>query len=99
VKDDGFKNVLTAFQRFIIFKRGGVCKMKKRIFLLSLILLTSCVKISQETLKKPVYITLDMLPLKDSVKQELKQVIDEEFSKAWYYIQFWVEGIKSKFLK
>jgi len=73
--------------------------MKKRIFLLSLILLTSCVKISQETLKEPVYRTLDMLPLKDSVKQEIRQVIDEEFTKAWYYIQYWVEGIKSKFLK
>jgi hypothetical protein len=73
--------------------------VKKGIFLLLLILLTSCARISQETIKRPVYRTLDMLPLKDSVKQELKQVIDEEFSKAWYYIQFWVEGIKSKFLK
>jgi hypothetical protein len=62
-------------------------------------LLTSCVKISQETLKEPFYRTLDILPLKDNVKQEIRQVIDEELSKAWYYIQFWVEGIRNNFLK
>jgi len=73
--------------------------MKKRIFLLSLILLTSCVKISQETIKEPVYRTLDMLPLKDNVKQEIRQAVDEEFSKAWYYIQYWIEGIRDNFLK
>jgi hypothetical protein len=73
--------------------------VKKGIFLLSLILLTSCVKISQETIKRPVYRTLDMLPIKDNVKQEMKQIIDEELAIAWYYIQFWVDGIKSKFLK
>jgi hypothetical protein len=73
--------------------------VKKRIFLLSLILLTSCARISEETIKRPIYRTLDILPIKDHIKQEMKQIIDEEVAIAWYYVKFWVDGIRNNLLK
>jgi len=68
--------------------------MKRMFFVLLAIISISCSK------GKPIFDkTWDTLPLKDSAKSELKQIVEEEIEKVKIFILLLKQDIERAFLK